>query len=148
MEYIKVNTLRGQVEYCLEKFPESRDDDTRLLAEVLANFYPFPDKMLENWYEVAHMIKIAPSLDEIAKKRRDAIEGKIYKKWLPNSYLVAERRGIDKAIYKKYARKNNLPTNKEELDKLIQANSLYMASNIPEGYDRDGNIESSINPRY
>lgn len=142
MEYQRTDTLRGRVEYCLDKFVDTRDDDVYLLAEVLSNFYPLPEKPIIDWREYVSVLNHIPSLDSIAKARREAIELKMYQKWLPNSYEVAEKRKIDRRLWVKYARKNDLPINEAEYKSRLQASILSQASNIPEGYNQDGEIDT------
>jgi hypothetical protein len=82
----------------------------------------------------------------VARARRKVIEVNEYQKYLPNSYQVAEARGYDKAVWHEFAKQNDLPTSQSELSASIQRKTSG-TSNIPIGYNADGEYIGSADPR-
>lgn len=123
----KLTTLESRVTYCLENFPHTRNSDIDLFASLCENFYPPFERPLYNWRDLAHAMHQVPSLDHIARCRRKAIQKTKYTKYLPTVSTIAEARNISKETWIKYATTHNINEPKR--------------SNIPEGYDDEGNIK-------
>lgn len=102
----KSNKTINQVETILQKYPQTRDDDVLLWSTLVADYYPLPERIPVNWYEVATIIARTPSMDYIAKCRRNIIEKYKFKKFLPTTSSIASFRGIDKVLYERYAKAN------------------------------------------
>jgi len=66
----KLNTITQRVEYCLERFNETRNSDIDLFARLCENFYPPFERPLYNWRDLAHAMHSVPSLDHIAMHQR------------------------------------------------------------------------------
>lgn len=109
----KDNKIIQQVEETLSKYIASRDDDILLWSLLVADYYPLPERLPQTWYEVATIIAKTPSMDYIAKCRRNVILKYHYMKFLPTTSSIASFRGIDKVIYKEYAKNNPLEVNIE-----------------------------------
>lgn len=125
----KLTKLHNQVEFCLERFSETRNSDIDLFARLCENFYPPFERPIYNWRDLAGAMHSVPSLDHIARCRRKVIQYHRYKKYLPTDRYVAERRGYEQTVWEDYARANNIPT------------AIVQASNIPAGFNADGEHE-------
>lgn len=122
----KLTTLHNKVEYCLDRYPETRNSDIDLFARLCENFYPPFERALHNWRDLASAMHSVPSLDHIARVRRKVIEQHEYKKYLPTERYIAEARGYNKAVWEAYARLNNIPT------------ASVVSRNLPIDVDEDG----------
>lgn len=105
---MKLNTLHARVEYCLERFDETRNSDSTLLIRLAENFYPPLNKYLYSWREVGDALHLLPSLDHIARVRRKVVRENGYKKYLPTDKRIAEARKINETKWKAYAVAHNL----------------------------------------
>lgn len=123
----KLQTLEHKVEYCLERYTDAKNSDIDLFARVCENFYPPFENALYNWRDLAGAMHAVPSLDHIARCRRKVIRKHKYQKYLPTIKGIALHRGLNEKVWNEYATANNIP--RPELT----------ASNIPEGYDDEGN---------
>lgn len=122
LTYKKLNTIMSKVEYCLEKFEDSRNSDIELFARVAENFYPGFERPLYNYRDLAYALHQLPNLDHIARMRRMVIQKHGYKKYLPTDKNIAVFRGISEVIWQDFARANGI---KEPVS---------IASNVPEGF--------------
>lgn len=102
----KQNKTINQVEETLKRYLPARDDDVLLWSMLVADFYELPERIPVNWYEVATLIAKTPSMDYIAKCRRNIIEKYKYTKFLPTTSSIASYRGIDKVLWDRYAKAN------------------------------------------
>jgi hypothetical protein len=130
----KLKTLQ-QVEVVLEKYVSSRDDDLILWSWLMTEFYPLPERMPSNWYELASIINHTPSLDYIARCRRNIIDRYKYMKFLPTTLPIATNRGIDKVKWNRYAKANPLAVNMESN---ITAFDNYPSHMTPNEIERAG----------
>ncbi len=122
----KLTTLTNRIEYCLERYPHTRNSDIDLFASVCENFYPPFERPLYNYRDLAGAMHQLPSLDHVARLRRNIIRKNNYKKYLPTNPNIAIFRGISEQIWRIYAKANNI------------AEPVNDKSNIPEGYDDEG----------
>lgn len=76
-----------------------------------------------------------PSLDHIARCRRKVVEMSGYKKYLPTVKGIALHRGYSQQIWNEYARLNHI------------ADPVNTASNLPQGYNADGEYTGQNNDR-
>lgn len=123
----KLNRLQDRVEYCLEQYEEARNSDIDLFARLCERFYPPFERPLYNWRDLAGAMHQVPSLDHIARVRRKVIEKHKYAKYLPTMKGIALHRGISQKVWQDYARQHGIKDPAES------------ASNIPFGYDDEGN---------
>jgi len=105
----KLNKLRDRVEYCLERYPETRNSDIDLFTRLCERFYPPFERPLYNWQDLATTMHQVPSLDHIARLRRKIIQQHDYAKYLPTVRAIALNRGIAEDIWHNYAKENKLP---------------------------------------
>lgn len=131
LTYQKLNKLTDRVEYCLSKYPETRDSDIDLFARLCERFYPPFERPLYNWRDLAQAMHIVPSMDHIARLRRAVIMRNKYKKYLPTRFSIAEARKINKEVWTDYAVNNPREIYKEPVNN---------ESNIPFGFDDEGNL--------
>lgn len=91
-----LKTLKGQIELMLANYPETRDSDITLMIRIWREYYPsrvlmlngsYPCVLLENLYDL-------PREDNI-KRIRAKIQN-VDGLYLPNSWEVASKRGIEK----------------------------------------------------
>lgn len=106
----KLNKLTDRVEYCLERYPESRNSDIELFARLCERFYPPFERPLYNWSDLAYAMHQVPSMDHIARMRRKVIERNGYKKYLPTEVGIALHRGIARKVWEQYAKESKQAT--------------------------------------
>lgn len=106
MTYKKLNTLDERVEFCLERYPTTRNGDITLFATLCNEFYPPFERPLMNWKDLAGAMYSVPDLGSIARARRKVIERNKYKKYLPTIESIARHRGISQVMWRQYALDN------------------------------------------
>ena len=118
----KLNNLTQRVEFVLERYPETRNSDLELQAQVCIQFYPPFETAIYNWRDFVSVMRSLPTLDHIARARRKVIQKSDYKKYLPTIREVAIARGINEKIWEEYGRQktistaSNIPREYQELD--------------------------------
>jgi hypothetical protein len=122
----KLTTLHHKVDYCLDRFPETRNSDIDLFARLCENFYPPFEHAIYNWRDLAGAMHSVPSLDHIARVRRKVIQENRYLKYLPTDKGIALHRGYSQKVWNEYARLHNIPEPLTE-------------RNIPIEFDDEGN---------
>ncbi len=131
----KLQTLEHKVEYCLERYTDAKNSDIDLFARVCENFYPPFESAIYNWRDLAGAMHAVPSLDHIARVRRKIIRKHGYRKYLPTELGIALHRGLNEKVWREYATTNNI------------TNPADHASNIPVGYNDDGEYIGNADPR-
>lgn len=108
MEIAKINLLTEKVRYCLEKYPETRNDDALLTLRIIQAYLP----------EDVHLIAVPDSPKPVAFVRYRAlmrvrednvkrIRAKIQNEeglFLPTDPKVREKRKINEEAWLKWAR--------------------------------------------
>jgi len=122
-----LQTLEQKIQYCLERYIEARNSDIDLFVRLCENFYPPFESAIFTWRDLAGAMHSVPSMDHIARVRRRVISKNHHKKWLPTVKGIAQHRQINEEVWREYAKLNDI---KEPY-----------ASNIPVGYDDEGNIK-------
>jgi len=105
----KLNNLTQRVEFILDRYPETRNSDLELQAQVCIQFYPPFESAIYNWRDFVSVMRSLPTLDFIARARRKVIQKNDYKKYLPTIKEVAIARGINEAVWTEYAQQSDIP---------------------------------------
>lgn len=93
MNYQDIKTLKGQVEYCLRAYPETRNSDITLTIQIWREFYP--ERMRKLGERMAVELKDLYDLPrEDNVKRARAYFQNDKKLYLPTELSIAKRRGI------------------------------------------------------
>lgn len=87
---MNLETLKGQVEFCLDKYPETRDSDITLLIKVWNQFYT--EYINDDGTIHLKSLYLIPKEDGI-KRIRAKFQNE-EKKYLPTNWEVASERGI------------------------------------------------------
>lgn len=106
----KLNNLNQRVEFVLERYPETRNSDLELQAQVCIQFYPPFETAIYNWRDFVSVMRSLPSLDHIARARRKVIRRNNYEKYLPTVQEVAMARKYNEEVWREYMARENLPT--------------------------------------
>lgn len=109
----KLTTTTGRVEKVLAEYPFTRDSDIELFGKVCELFYPPMERSIHNYRDFTAVLRQLPDMNQISRSRRKVITKHKYKKYLPNSWFVAQARKINQEVYEEYARLN-LSDNKLE----------------------------------
>lgn len=131
LTYQKLKTLMDKVEYCLDKYKETRDSDIELYARMCENFYPPLERPLYNWRDLAYAMHQVVALESVTSLRRQIIRKHHYTKYLPTSAAIARYRQVNYETWLHFARNNPKDVEAEE--------AQIKASNIPAGWDEEGN---------
>lgn len=125
----KLNTLTKKVEYCLERFTETRNSDIDLFTRLCESFFPPFERPLYSWRDLASAMHRVPNLDHIARARRKVIEINGYKKYLPTDKSIAMARGLNEAVWIDYAKQNNIPLDQIQVTPLLKPDDENHISN-------------------
>ena len=104
----KLNNLTQKVEYCLDRYPNTRNSDLELMAKLCESFYPPWESAIYNWRDFVTVMRTLPTLDHIARARRKVVEKSGYTKYMPTIIEVAQPRGYNEEIWREYARQHNI----------------------------------------
>lgn len=127
----KLNNLSQRVEFVLGRYPETRNSDLELQAQVYIQFYPPFETAIYNWQDFVSVMRSLPTLDHIARSRRKVIQSHEYKKYLPTILEVAINRGYAEEIWREYAKQEKIPTPEQ-----IQTQLITGDKNIPQDHKK------------
>lgn len=93
MEYQQIKTLKKKVEYCLNKYPNTRNSDITLMITIWKEFHDISNQInLEQLYSL-------PREDNI-KRIRSTFQSN--RKYLPTEKEVAIKRGLYEENWRVY----------------------------------------------
>lgn len=95
-----LRTLESQVRHILRSYPETRNSDLKLQAQLVYDFYPALEQPIYDWREIVHAMSHVPSLDHIARVRRKVVEK--YHDYYPTDPKVAKARKVSEDTWKAY----------------------------------------------
>ena len=99
--------LKEKVEYCLKKYPTTRNDDVALTIDVWWEYHrEYLKKIDGEYYVKCKDLKNLPREDNV-KRVRAIIQNKEHK-YLPTSLEVAKKRKINEEAWLNYIRQENL----------------------------------------
>ena len=102
MEKIKsLLTLEGRVEHILKSYPQARNRDLELQAQLVYEFYPPLEQPIYNWKEIVYAFNKVPTLDHIARARRKVVARN--KSLVPTSLEIAKARKISEDTWRAWA---------------------------------------------
>lgn len=106
----RLNNLTQRVEYTLQKYPNTRNSDLELQAQLCTQFYPPMESPIWNWRDFVSVMRSLPTLDHIARARRKVIQQHKYKKYLPTDPMIAKARGINEEVWIEYSKQDYITT--------------------------------------
>lgn len=106
----RLNNLTQRVEYILSKYPNTRNSDLELQAQLCTQFYPPMESPIWNWRDFVSVMRSLPTLDHIARARRKVIQQHKYTKYLPTDPAIAAARKINEDVWLEYARQERIQT--------------------------------------
>lgn len=89
-------SLKKKVLWCLEEFPETRNDDNKLIAAVWRTFYP--TAITRNHINIDHLCYVASAAGIVRWRAKFQNELGLC---LPTDWKVAEKRNINRAAWEK-----------------------------------------------
>lgn len=95
-----LDDIRSKVEYLLEKYPDTRDNDEILYIRLAECISADTGKVVESFYKMLSKSGL-PKIETVSRCRRKAQE--MYPD-LKGSVSARERRGKNRAIYEEFAR--------------------------------------------
>ena len=91
-----IRRLKWQVNYCLGKYPKTRNSDIELRHQILRDFYPSRVRELKG-REAVYLEDEFELPTQDAVKRVRAVFQNVEGKYLPTDWKVAKKRGIERA---------------------------------------------------
>lgn len=96
MSYKEIKTLKGKVEYCLRKYPETRNSDTKLTIKIWKEFYgEYINESPDSRFGYLNLDNLGELPNYAGIKRIRAKFQNDQEKYLPTSWEVAKQRQFE-----------------------------------------------------